>query len=68
MSPAEARVDVLDALAGAHMRLAEGQGAELLWRDAKDRRLTPLDALKVYALKTSPAFEAALYQRHPAGR
>lgn len=58
--PPAARVDVLDALATAHMRLAEGQGAELLWRDAKDRRLTPLDALKVYALKTSPAFEAAL--------
>jgi geranylgeranyl diphosphate synthase type II len=57
----QARVDVLDSLAAAHMRLAEGQGAELLWRDAKDRRLTPLDALKVYALKTSPAFEAALY-------
>ncbi len=56
----EARVDVLDSLAAAHLRLAEGQGAELLWRDAKDRRLTPLDALKVYALKTSPAFEAAL--------
>jgi geranylgeranyl pyrophosphate synthase len=55
-----ARVDVLDALATAHLRLSEGQGAELLWRDAKDRRLTPLDALKVYALKTSPAFEAAL--------
>ncbi|MCG8648632.1 MAG: polyprenyl synthetase family protein, partial [Pirellulales bacterium] len=59
--PAEARVDVLDSLAAAHTRLAEGQGAELLWRDAKDRRLTPLDALKVYALKTSPAFEAALF-------
>ena len=59
--PAEARADVLDALASAHMRLAEGQGAELLWRDTKDRRLTPLDALKVYALKTSPAFEAALF-------
>ena len=59
--PADARVDVLDALANAHTRLAEGQGAELLWRDAKDRRLTPLDALKVYALKTSPAFEAALF-------
>ena len=56
----QARADVLDALAAAHMRLAEGQGSELLWRDAKDRRLTPLDALKVYALKTSPAFEAAL--------
>ena len=58
---AEARVDVLDALAGAHTRLAEGQGAELLWRDKQDRRLSPLDALKVYALKTSPAFEAALF-------
>ena len=56
----EARADVLDSLALAHMRLSEGQGAELLWRDAKDRRLTPLDALKIYALKTSPAFEAAL--------
>ncbi len=59
--PAQARVDVLDSLAAAHTRLAEGQGAELLWRDSSDRRLTPLDALKVYALKTSPAFEAALY-------
>lgn len=57
---AEARVEVLDTLAAAHTRLAEGQGAELLWRDTKDRQLTPLDALKVYALKTSPAFEAAL--------
>ena len=58
--PAEARADVLDSLATAHMRLSEGQGAELLWRDAQDRKLTPLDALKIYALKTSPAFEAAL--------
>jgi len=56
----QARLDVLDGLAAAHLRLAEGQGAELLWRDTKDRQLTPLDALKVYALKTSPAFEAAL--------
>ena len=52
--------DILDCLAGAHTRLAEGQGSELLWRDARDKRLSPLDALKVYALKTSPAFEAAL--------
>jgi geranylgeranyl pyrophosphate synthase len=55
-----ARADVVDALAAAHLRLSEGQGAELLWRDNKDRRLKPLDALKIYALKTSPAFEAAL--------
>ncbi len=26
-----------------------------------DKRLTPLDALKIYALKTAPAFEAALF-------
>ncbi len=56
-----AAVDILDCLSSAHTRLAEGQGAELLWRDARDKRLQPLDALKVYALKTSPAFEAALY-------
>ena len=53
--------DILNCLSSAHMRLAEGQGAELLWRDGSDKRLSPLDALKIYALKTSPAFEAALY-------
>jgi len=58
---AEAAADILDRLADAHMKLTEGQGAELLWRDALDKRLQPLDALKIYALKTSPAFEAALY-------
>ena len=58
---AETSVDVLDKLADAHVKLSEGQGAELLWRDAPDKSLTTLDALKIYALKTSPAFEAALY-------
>ncbi len=58
---AEAAADVLDKLADAHIKLSEGQGAELLWRDAKEKALTTLDALKIYALKTSPAFEAALY-------
>jgi len=58
---AEVVADILDNLADAHMKLAEGQGAELLWRDAKDKRLKPLDALKIYALKTAPAFEAALF-------
>ena len=51
--------DIVDCLADAHQRLSEGQGAELIWRDAKDKRLQPIDALKIYALKTSPAFEAA---------
>jgi geranylgeranyl pyrophosphate synthase len=58
---AETAADILDKLADAHLKLSEGQGAELLWRDAEDQTLTTLDALKIYALKTSPAFEAALY-------
>jgi geranylgeranyl pyrophosphate synthase len=60
--------DIIDRLADAHIKLSEGQGAELLWRDSFSRDpnghgafLTPLDALKIYALKTAPAFEAALY-------
>lgn len=53
--------DILDRLADAHLKLSEGQGAELLWRDARDKSLSALDALKIYALKTAPAFEAALY-------
>jgi len=53
--------DLVDKLADAHLKLSEGQGAELLWRDSENQSLTPLDALKIYALKTSPAFEAALY-------
>ena len=53
--------DIIDRLADAHMKLAEGQGAELLWRDSLHKHLKPLDALKIYALKTAPAFEAALY-------
>jgi geranylgeranyl pyrophosphate synthase len=57
----DAVADILNCLADAHLRLSEGQGAELLWRDARDKRLKPIDALKIYALKTSPAFEAALY-------
>jgi geranylgeranyl pyrophosphate synthase len=58
---AEAAADILDKLAESHLKLSEGQGAELLWRDAENKALTPTDALKIYALKTSPAFEAALY-------
>lgn len=56
---AETTSDILDLLADAHLRLSEGQGAELIWRDARDKQLKPLDALKIYALKTAPAFEAA---------
>ena len=57
---ADVTSDVLELLSDAHLRLSEGQGAELIWRDATDKLLKPIDALRVYALKTAPAFEAAL--------
>jgi geranylgeranyl pyrophosphate synthase len=57
---AESAAEILSQFATAHTKLCEGQGAELVWRDTRDKRLSPLDALKVYALKTSPAFEAAI--------
>ncbi len=57
----EAVAEILDRLADAHLKLSEGQGAELLWRDSMQKRLTPLDALKIYALKTAPAFDAAIF-------
>ena len=53
--------DILHKLADAHTKLSEGQGAELVWRDNRDKRLAPADALRIYALKTAPAFEAAFY-------
>jgi geranylgeranyl pyrophosphate synthase len=53
--------DILDSMANAHLRLCDGQGAEMAWQNSPDWSLTPLDALQIYALKTSPAFEAALY-------
>jgi geranylgeranyl pyrophosphate synthase len=59
----EVVASILRRLSEAHVKLAEGQGAELLWRDNKEKEiaLQPIDALKIYALKTAPAFEAALY-------
>jgi geranylgeranyl pyrophosphate synthase len=53
--------DILNKLADAHTKLSEGQGAELVWRDSRDKRLSAEESLNIYALKTAPAFEAALY-------
>ncbi|MCC7474786.1 MAG: polyprenyl synthetase family protein [Pirellulales bacterium] len=58
---AAAAADILNKLADAHTKLSEGQGAELVWRDSRNKRLSPAEALNIYALKTAPAFEAALY-------
>src|SRR5262245_21983642 len=61
--PCETVAAILKRLSEAHVKLSEGQGAELLWRDDAQKEITlqPIDALKIYALKTAPAFEAALY-------
>jgi len=61
--PCEAVTSILRRLSDAHVKLSEGQGAELLWRDSEqaEKTIQPIDALKIYALKTAPAFEAALY-------
>jgi len=61
--PCETVAAILKRLSEAHVKLSEGQGAELLWRDEAQKEITlqPIDALKIYALKTAPAFEAALY-------
>ena len=58
---AECSAAILERLAESQVKLSEGQGAELQWREGADKDFTPLDALKIYALKTSPAFEAALF-------
>lgn len=52
--------DLLAQLSEAHTKLCEGQGAELAWAASREKRLAPLDVMKIYALKTAPAFEAAL--------
>jgi len=57
----EAVADILVRLAEAHTKLCEGQGAELAWCDGNRRGISPPETLKIYALKTAPAFEAALY-------
>jgi len=53
--------DILHRLMDAHVKLTEGQGAEIAWRTAADKGLTRDDAIGIYTRKTSPAFEAALY-------
>lgn len=58
---AAATADILQQMSSAHIKLCEGQGAEMSWTESRNWDLRPLDALQIYALKTSPAFEAALY-------
>jgi len=57
----DAAGDVLERMAAAHIKLCDGQGAEMYWQSKPTLDFMPVDALQIYALKTSPAFEAALY-------
>lgn len=53
--------DILNRLSHAHLELCRGQGAELSWQDRTQDHPRPMDVLTIYALKTAPAFEVALY-------
>jgi geranylgeranyl pyrophosphate synthase len=55
-----ATADVLRHLADAHVKLCSGQGVELELA-ATGRPPTPAEVQTIYALKTAPAFEAAMY-------
>ncbi len=58
---AEVVADILGQLSDAHLRLSQGQGAELTWRDGANKLISVEESLEIYALKTAPAFEAALH-------
>lgn len=53
--------DILSHLSRAHLELCRGQGAELVWQKQPSEAHRPMDVLTIYALKTAPAFEVALY-------
>ncbi|HPA19926.1 MAG TPA: polyprenyl synthetase family protein [Verrucomicrobiae bacterium] len=57
---AERVADILDHLTSAHLQLCRGQGAEME-TDPGRNDLRALDVLAIHAMKTGPAFEAALY-------
>jgi len=57
---ADAAADMLGMFSTSHLRLSRGQGAEILMRENDMRALRPIDLLSIYALKTAPAFEAAI--------
>lgn len=58
---ADVAADIVRCMADAHLKLCDGQGAEMAWQLDPDWSIRPEDALHIYALKTSPAFEAALH-------
>ena len=58
---ADTAAAIVARMAAAHQDLCRGQGTELHLDSDGAQDAGPLDILSIYALKTSPAFEAALY-------
>lgn len=58
---AQCIADILGHMSAAHLQLCCGQGTELLWNREHAEQLRPIDALRIGSLKTSPAFEVALF-------
>ena len=53
--------DILDRLTEAHLKLCRGQGAEIARTGPESFGARTTEVQRIYALKTAPAFEAALY-------
>jgi len=58
-APPDVRASMLVAAAQAHRQLCMGQGAELIWARTP-KRISVEETLRIYELKTSPAFEVSL--------
>jgi len=58
---AECVADILGRLTEAHVKLSRGQGAEIARTGPDSFHVGPAEVQRIYALKTAPAFEAALY-------
>jgi geranylgeranyl pyrophosphate synthase len=58
---ADCVAEILGRLAAAQLALSRGQGAELAWIGRAGGGLRAVDALNIGALKTAPAFDAALF-------
>lgn len=56
----ETAADIFQMFTSAHLKLCQGQGAELAWRERLQEFSDPLVALRIYTRKTAPALEAAL--------
>ena len=65
---ADVAADILDKLADAHLKLSEGQGAELLWRDAARQALDAARRAEDLRPEDGAGVRGGAVHRRPAGR